>query len=303
MAIPLLFGLISIAVAIGLGAYVVIGSRKVDPALPDGVAIASSGMAPRSPSTASSVVPSLFKRMASIAGKLTPSDYAQRLQGRLDRAGNPRGWTADRAQAFKGFGLVAGVILGALFGTKHGPVGLVLAPVVLGAFLFFLPDIMVNNRGQKRQLDLQKGLPDALDMMTVAVEAGLGFDAAMARVARNLEGPVAAEFARVLQEMQFGLSRIEALRSMVERTDLPELRRFVSAIVQSSELGISIGGVLREQSHEMRVLRRQRAEEKAQKLQVKILLPLITCLLPAMFIVILGPAAIKIMGFFHSVNH
>ena len=299
MAIPLLVGLLAIAGAIGLGVYALLGSRTLATVTPD-VAGLNGGSRPGADR---SIVPTLNKRMGALAGKLTPADYAQRLQRRLDRAGNPSGWTADRVQALKGIGLVAGVLVGVLFGAKHGLLGLVGGPAVLGAFLFFLPDIWVNNLGQKRRLELQKGLPDALDMMTVGVEAGLGFDAAMGRVARNLQGAVAAEFARVLQEMQFGLSRVEALRALVERTDLPELRRFTSAIVQSSELGISIGQVLREQSSEMRVLRRQRAEEKAQKLQVKILLPLITCLLPAMFIVILGPAAIKIMGFFHSVNH
>jgi tight adherence protein C len=152
--------------------------------------------------------------------------------------------------------------------------------------------------GQRRQEQLRRGLPDAIDMMTVCVEAGLGFEAALSRVARNLTGPFAEECARVLQEMQIGLSRSQALRAMIDRTDVPELRSFVTAVVQSGELGISIGDVLREQSHQMRVVRRQRAEEKAQKLQVKLLFPLITCLLPAMFVVILGPALLQIMNFF-----
>jgi tight adherence protein C len=139
-------------------------------------------------------------------------------------------------------------------------------------------------------------------MLTVCVEAGLGFDAALARVARNLEGPMAEECARVLQEMQFGLSRTEALRALANRTDVPEIKIFVSALIQASELGISVGVVLREQAKEMRVRRRQRAEEKAQKLPVKILLPLITCLLPAMFVVVLGPAAIKIVHTFATLG-
>ena len=298
MAMALVFGLAAIAGAIGLGVYLVIGglAPKAAVAIGDEPGYSDGGYArPAADDT------SLFVRLGWLARRLTPADYGQRLQRRLDRAGNPRGWGMDRVLAYKGFGLVAGILLGALFGSKHG-VLVIVAPAVLGTFLFFLPEILVNNMGEHRQADLQRGLPDALDMMTVCVEAGLGFDSAMSRVARNLEGPVAAEFARVLQEMQFGLSRVEALRSMVERVDLPELRRFTSAIVQSSELGISVGAVLREQAYEMRNLRRQRAEEKAQKLQVKILLPLISCLLPAMFVVVLGPAAIKIVGFFHQVN-
>jgi tight adherence protein C len=137
-------------------------------------------------------------------------------------------------------------------------------------------------------------------MLTVCVEAGLGFDGALGRVATNLEGPMSAECARVMQEMQFGKSRSDALRALADRTDVPELKSFVSAMIQAGELGISVGNVLREQAAEMRIRRRQRAEEKAQKLPVKILLPLITCLLPAMFVVVLGPAAIKIV---HTFNH
>ncbi len=294
MTITLLLGLVAIAAAIGLGSYVLIAGRKGDVALAGG-----SGARVKAPAAPSS----LMKRMAAFTRSLTPADYAQRLQRRLDRAGNPTGWNAERVQALKGVGLVAGVLLGLLLGLKHGAVATVLIPVAFGLIGFFVPDVLVKNMGEKRQQQLQRGLPDALDMMTVGVEAGLGFDSAMARVARNLQGPIAEEFARVLQEMQFGLSRIEALRALAERVELPELRRFVSAIVQSSELGISVGTVLREQAHEMRVLRRQRAEEKAQRMQVKILLPLIFCLLPAMFIVVLGPAAIKITDFFHTVNH
>jgi tight adherence protein C len=147
------------------------------------------------------------------------------------------------------------------------------------------------------------GLPDAVDMMTVCVEAGLGFDAALSRVALNVEGPIASEFARVLQEMQFGMSRTEALRSMVNRTDVAEIRTFVSSMIQSSELGISVGNVLREQAREMRVRRRQRAEEKAQKLPVKILFPLLLCMLPAMFVVVIGPAGINILKTLSGFTH
>jgi tight adherence protein C len=140
-------------------------------------------------------------------------------------------------------------------------------------------------------------------MLTVCVEAGLGFDSALARVARQLDGPIAAECARVLQEMQIGKSRSEALRAMADRSAVPELRTFVSALVQSAELGISVGNVLREQAKEMRLKRRQWAEERAQKLPVKIIFPLIVCLLPALFVVVLGPAAINIFHTLGQLNH
>jgi tight adherence protein C len=176
-------------------------------------------------------------------------------------------------------------------------------PIIGGVLFFYMPDIWIRNLGEHRQQDLRLGLPDAIDMMIVCVEAGLGFDAALGRVARDLKGPMASECARVLQEMQFGMSRTEALRALVNRTDLPELRTFVSSLVQSTELGISIGDVLREQAKEMRIKRRQRAEEQAQKLPVRILFPLLLCMLPAMFVVVMGPAAINILHTLSGLTH
>ena len=245
-------------------------------------------------------LPPLYRRVGRLAAKFTPSDYEARLRRKLDLAGNPRNWGPERVLAFKGFGLILGLALGLLIGTKQGGALVVLLPVVLAAFGLFLPDLLVRNLGEHRQADIVKGLPDVMDMLTVCVEAGLGFDAALGRVARNLTGPMPQECARMLQEMQFGKSRAEALRALADRTDVPELRSFASAMVQASELGISVANVLREQAHEMRIRRRQRAEEKAQKLQVKILAPLVLCLLPCIFIVVLGPAAMQLMHFFHN---
>jgi tight adherence protein C len=239
-------------------------------------------------------LPPLYRRFADFARRLTPENYGQQLRHRLDIAGNPRAWTPDRVLAFKGIGLIVAVVLGALAGLRHGAF-VVLLPALCGLLGFFLPDLWIRNLGEHRQINLLLGLPGVIDMLTVCVEAGLGFDAAVARVALNLEGPMPQEFGRVLQEMQIGKSRADAMRSLVERTDVPELRTFVAAIVQSSELGISVGDVLREQAREMRLRRRQRAEEKAHKLPVKILFPLLTCLLPAMFVIVLGPAIINIV--------
>jgi tight adherence protein C len=153
-------------------------------------------------------------------------------------------------------------------------------------------------KGYDRTEKMQRALPDALDLLTISVEAGLGFDSALAQVARNTEGPLAHELARVLQEMQIGLGRTNALRALAERSTLSDLRGFASAMVQADTLGIPVGQVLRVQSEEMRVKRRQRAEEKAQKVPVKILLPLMACILPCLFIVVVGPAAIGLMGVF-----
>ena len=228
-----------------------------------------------------------------LAEKLSPAGVATILQRRLDVAGNPRGWTPDRMLAIKGLGLVALAALGTLYGLRQPE--LLIVGAGLGAVIgFFLPDLLLYNSGQRRQQRIPAELPDVVDMLTICVEAGLGFDAALAQVARNTKGPLAAEFARVLQEMQIGKSRSEALRAMAERTTVPELRSLISALTQSGELGIPVAHVLREHSTEMRVRRRQRAEEPAQKVPVKITFPLILCLFPALMVVIIGPGIIEI---------
>jgi tight adherence protein C len=231
-----------------------------------------------------------------IAIRLSPSGITSTLQRRLDLAGNPAGWTPDRILAAKGLGLFLLGGLGALYGVRTFGM-LVVAAAVGAAAGFFLPDVLLYNAGAKRQAKIQKALPDALDMLTVCVEAGLGFDAALAQVARNTTGPLAADFSRVLQEIQIGKSRSQALRAMTERTTVPELRAFVSALVQAGELGITIADVLREQAKEMRLRRKTRAEEKAQKVPVKILFPLVFCLFPPLFVVIIGPGLITISQF------
>ena len=235
--------------------------------------------------------------LRALALRLSPSGITAKLQHRLDLAGNPDRWNPDRILAIKGLGLVVLAALGMLIGA-HKPALLVLFAVVFGAAGFFLPDVLLYNAGIKRQQRIQVALPDAMDMLTVCVEAGLGFDAAIAQVARNTSGPLAAELARALQEMQIGKSRTEALRAMADRTTAPELRAFVSALVQAGELGISIASVLREQAKEMRLRRRQRAEEQAQKVAVKITFPLILCLFPALFVVVMGPGVMSVLSLF-----
>jgi tight adherence protein C len=246
--------------------------------------------APRAQSADAFTLPEWLENLAVW---LSPAGIATIMQRRLDVAGNPRGWTTDRMLAVKGLGLLTLGLLGALAGLRSTE--LLFVAGGLGAVIgFFLPDLLLRNSGQKRQQQIPRALPDALDMLTICVEAGLGFDAALAQVARYTHGPLAAEFARALQEMQIGKSRTEALRSMAERTTAPELRSFVSAMVQSAELGIPVAHVLREQAKEMRVRRRQRAEEQAQKVPVKITFPLILCLFPALLLIIIGPGIIQI---------
>jgi tight adherence protein C len=237
--------------------------------------------------------------LPSVAARLSPGSARSSLQRRLDVAGNPERWTPDRVLASKALCLVVLGVIGALLGVKH-PDLVVVTGGAGAAVGFFLPDVLLYNAGLKRQQRLAISLPEGLDLLTICVEAGLGFDAAVAQVARNLNGPLAAEFARLLQEMQIGKSRAEAMRAMAERTNVPEVRTFVSALTQSAELGIPVATVLREQAREMRVRRRQRAEAQAQKVPVKITFPLIGCLLPALFVVVLGAGIIEIS---HTLFH
>ncbi len=301
MSVTLMLGLSALAGAIGLGWIAATGHASATDPHPGLTSIeqfysrdlhAEAGLTSRAAPLSGPML-----GLRAMAGKLSPGDVLARLQRRLDIAGNPGSWTAERVLAFKGLGLVAFGVLGLLFGARSTTM-LIVLPLIMAVAGFFLPDVLLYNSGLKRQDRIQRGLPDALDMMTVCVEAGLGFDASMAQVARNTEGPLAAEFARVLQEMQFGKSRVQALRAMTERTTVTELRTFVSALIQASELGIPVAAVLREQAHEMRTRRRQRGEEKAQKVTVKILFPLIFCLFPALMIVVIGPGALNIIHIF-----
>lgn len=239
-------------------------------------------------------------RSVAFGKKMTPADHAERIRSRLDVAGNPNGWTVDRVTSLKFLGFVGALVV-MLFGSLL--LGLGFAPMlglcVVGALVGYMaPNLYLYQKGYDRTAVMQKALPDALDLLTISVESGLGFDAALAHVARNTLGPLASEFSRVLQEMQIGMGRAAALRALGERTHVPELKSFVSAMVQADALGIPIGNVLRVQSSEIRTKRRQRAEEQAQKVAVKILIPLIFCILPCLFIAVLGPAAIGIFQSF-----
>jgi tight adherence protein C len=289
----LIGGLGALVLALAAGAFALMPARPAKPSVSRALASIDEQYAREATQAQGSGPVALPHWLESLAVWLSPSGIATIMQRRLDVAGNPRGWTTDRMLAVKGLGLVTLGLLGALAGLRS-PELLVVAGGFGAIIGFFMPDLLLRNSGQKRQQKIPRALPDALDMLTICVEAGLGFDAALAQVARYTHGPLALEFARALQEMQIGKSRTEALRSMAERTTVPELRAFVSAMVQSAELGIPVAHVLREQAKEMRVRRRQRAEEQAQKVPVKITFPLILCLFPALLVVLLGPGAIQI---------
>jgi tight adherence protein C len=290
-------GLAAIGLAIALLAMILLSARTRQDAVARALSAIETGYSrhvPRDHPAAAESFAALSGGLRRLAVALSPRGLGSTLQRRLDLAGNPPRWTADRILALKGLGLLGLALVAGLYELHHLALAILCAGLG-GAAGFFLPDLLLYNAGLKRQAKIQLALPDALDMLTVCVEAGLGFDAALAQVARNTTGPLAAEFARVLQEMQIGNTRSQALRGMASRTTVPELRAFVSSLVQAGELGIAIAEVLREQAREMRLRRRQRAEEKAQKVSVKILFPLITCLFPALFVIVIGPGAISIM--------
>jgi tight adherence protein C len=233
--------------------------------------------------------------LASTALRLTPVGVRDRLAKKLVLAGSPDGWTAERVLAVKGMALLIGLMLGYLFGTLVSiPVVPMLAIPVVGLIGYITPGAVLSQTVLARQEKIRQQLPDTIDLLTISVEAGLSFDAALLHVRRTMRGPLPQEIGRLLHEIQLGVSRSDALRHLAERANVAELKGFVLAMVQADQFGVSVASVLRAQSHELRVRRRQNAEERSLKVPVKLLFPMILCIMPALFIVILAPAAIKI---------
>lgn len=239
-------------------------------------------------------------RALKLGRRLTGADKVERLRHRLDLAGNPRDWSVDRVVSLKVLGAIVFPVLGIAYGSllSFGLKTLVLIAIGMAIAGFFAPDMYLYQRAYNRAEEIKKTLADAVDLLTISVEAGLGFDAALQQVAYNTTGALASELSRVLREMQLGVGRAEALRALGDRTNVEDLKSFVGAMVQADSFGISIAQVLRVQSTEIRVKRRQYAETKAQQVPVKMMIPLVICILPCLFVVIIGPAVINIMGQF-----
>jgi len=234
---------------------------------------------------------------ARVARRVTPIDARDRVARKLLLAGSPAGWDAERVLAFKIIGVVGGVILGVFLTTLIGGVSPFIRVVMIGllGFVgFVVPDSMINRRVEERQKEILGTLSDTLDLLTISVEAGLSLNAAIAQVVQNVPGVLSSEFARMLQEIQLGVPRADAFRNLAERTDVEALNAFALAMIQADVFGVSIASVLRTQAQQMRIKRRQAAEAKAQQTPVKIVFPLILCILPALFVVIVGPGAIQI---------
>lgn len=243
-----------------------------------------------------------LKRLSGFAQRITPVGVMQRLDETLTHAG---------ITSMDGPRLLAVKVLTTIAGAAAGVIGMLtlssVAPnadttppqvVVAGIFAafvgYYLPEWIVRSRADKRSQALQRALPDALDLLSISVTAGLGFEAAMDRVSREMRGDLGVELYRVVQEMRLGQSRAEALRGLSSRTNVQEIDSFVLAMVQAETFGVPIAKVLTTQAVELRIRRRQRAEEMAQKIPVKILFPLIACIFPVIFIVIMGPPGISI---------
>ena len=237
------------------------------------------------------------KRLGEISARFTPQKLIQDTSRQLELAGHP--WPID-APTFLAIRFILAVALGALSiwyvaatpGIKPTDSFLYIGGAIFGGF--FVPHLMLTSRITRRQSEIRKAMPDALDLLTICVEAGLGFDAALSRVSEKWENELSLAFARTIREVQLGKTRREALRDMADRLGIAEMSSFVAAIIQSEMLGVSMARVLRIQSDQMRVKRRQRAEEAAHKAPVKMIIPMALLIFPSIMIIILTPAAISI---------
>jgi tight adherence protein C len=246
------------------------------------------------------LVKPLYNTALTVARRFTPAGARDAIRRKLVMAGSPFGWDPDRVLVAKVACLTGGMVLGLLFLAVFSfawPLR-VLGFLAIGLLGYWLPNIVLTNAVQRRQSEVRSALADSIDLLTICVEAGLGFDAALAHVSKNTSGPLADEFYRTLQEVQLGRSRNEAMRNLADRSNVPELRAFVLAMVQADVFGVSVANVLRVQAKDMRIKRRQLAEERAMKVPIKVLFPVLFCIFPALFVVILGPAIMRIADVF-----
>lgn len=242
------------------------------------------------------VVRPLIQRTSDFVLRYAPQQSLQLAELRLARAGNPNGWNAADFMGVRGLSALICAGLPFLLFVSVGQewtrtIAMTAFFLVFGAFM---PNTWLDQKIKKRQKNVQNALPDALDLMTVSVEAGLAFDSALQKVADKWENELSEAFERVTQEMRLGRSRRESMRDMSERIDVDDMTAFVAAVLQADQLGVSMSKVLRIQSEQMRIRRRQRAEEQAKKAPIKMLFPMVFLIFPALFVVLLGPAVIQI---------
>ena len=241
------------------------------------------------------VITPLIQRAAGFAVRFTPAKTLESTRHKLDLAGNPNNWTPSQ---FFGMRVIVALALGGLIlllmlVTQQPFVQAIGFTALFGTLGFMLPALWLGSKIRGRKASIIKSLPDALDLLTICVEAGLGFDQSMQKVAEKWEDELSRALARVLHEIRLGKTRREALRDMAERMDVADVTSFIAAVIQAEQLGVSIAKVLRIQSDQMRVRRRQRAEEKAHQAPVKMLFPMVFLIFPAIWVVLLGPALLQ----------
>ncbi len=240
----------------------------------------------------------IARKLGELSLKFTPQNAIQEISVKLERAGSPAGIDPTLFFAFRIFGLALGGIFIILSRVAPPDSFLVsrwpLLALFTSLFGYFMPDLILTSRVQRRQKEIRKAMPDALDLLTICVEAGLGFDAAMAKVYEKWDNELGRAFGRVIKEIQLGKLRREALRDMSDRLGIAEMTSFIAAVIQSEQLGVSMANVLRIQSDQMRIKRRQLAEEEAHKAPIKMLLPMAMLIFPSICIVLMTPAVLTI---------
>jgi len=296
---PLLFAVIAVGVTVGaLAFYIgngVVSARQTTAKRLVGLQTRSDTL--QSGFSERAVAP-VITGLGRFALRFTPDGWVKRAQQKLLYAGwsermDGNTWAAIRVVAIVG-AIVLWLVAQGLFPQLRGwPLWLVSLGFV-GFVGFFGPEAFLNRKIEQRRAEMEKQLPDVIDLLVISVEAGLGFESAMGRVVQNVPGELAREFSRTLQETRVGVSRHDALKHMAERTDVDDLNSFILALTQADQFGVSIARMLRVQADEMRVRRRQRAQERAFAAPVKMVFPLVFCIFPAIFLVILGPAVISI---------
>lgn len=267
-----------LAAAVPLAVFAVVPVRRLAP----------EGPAPSAATAALTPTPPSLRWIA-------PGRMTARIDRGLQLAGLLPEWTVARVLRAKLIATLVALGLGALFvATGPSPIRVLLA-LVVAVLAYLAPDVIVASRARERQDRIRHELADALDQVTIAVEAGLGLETAIARTGQHGSGPLAEELTRTIQDMRVGFSRKEAWLALSARTDVADLRRFARAIMQADQYGVSIANVVRTQAKELRGKRRQRAEEQAMKVPVTILFPLMFCILPVLFIVVLGPGVLNLL--------
>ena len=237
----------------------------------------------------------MIRRVSEFMVRFTPQKTLENTTHMLELAGNPRNMSAANFSVYRLGAAILAVLLAFMLTKNVEGAKRILYILGGGVAGFFLPIMLLRSAIDRRKQAIVKKLPDALDLMTICVDAGLTFNAAMQKVDEKWDDALASEFGRVIYEMQLGKSRRQSLKDMVDRMDVPDVSSFIAAVLQADQLGVGIGKVLRIQSEQMRITRRQRAQEKAQQAPVKMLFPMVFLIFPSIFVVLLGPAAFQFM--------